>query len=290
MLYVIRCWRWRILLRKYKRDIPFASLWKATVLGFFISYTLPGRLGEIFRPLYLARREGLRKSEILGTVVLERISDVFFVFMVFLTALFFMSARLENILLRRLFYFVLAFSALIVAFFVILEIVFRRRGEELVRKIFQALFFFLPASLREKAVAFMLKFLQALRPDLERRDLLHYLLLTALFQFCIIPFYWILNLAFDGMGLTLPEIAIYFIFIYIAAAIPTPGMVGSFDFASRLALTEIFGVNPESAIAYTIVTHFLIILFPISAGFYIFWKEGLNWKKLRGVGEKDDLS
>ncbi len=288
--YFVRAWRWGILLKKYKTDLKLGMLFKSTLLGFFISYTLPGRLGEFFRPIYLAQKEKISKSQALATVVQERILDALFIFLIFLCSLPLMSSQMENILLRKLFVLVLAGSAMIIVSFLLLEIVLRTRGEAVLKKVMLRLFFFLPARWKEKIIAILLKFILALRFDLNKKDMINYLLLTILFQLCIVPFYWLLNLAFEGMKLSFPAIAVYFMFIYIAAAIPTPGMAGSWDFASRLALTELFAVSAEVAVAYTLFAHFLVILFPIAAGFFVFWKEGLNWKRIKQTGSEDALS
>jgi len=288
--FVLRALRWKILLKKYKPEIAFTTLFNSTLLGFFISYSLPGRLGEIFRPLYLAGKEKISKSQTLATVVLERILDAFFIFIIFLFSLPLISSQMENILLRKLFLLVLAGALIIICFFLLLEVIFRRQGETGLRRPIGLIFFFLPARWRERVIMLLTKFVGALRFDLSRPDLLKYILLTILFQLCIVPFYWILNLGFEGMKLSFPQIAVYFMFIYIAAAVPTPGMAGTWDFASRFALTQIFQVNAEVAIAYTLYAHFLVILFPLVGGLIVFWKEGLSWKKVRRVGGEDALS
>ncbi|MCK7483928.1 MAG: flippase-like domain-containing protein [Candidatus Moduliflexus flocculans] len=47
----------------------------ANIVGFTVSAVLPGRLGELAKPLHLARKEGLRRGFAIGTVVVERVFD-----------------------------------------------------------------------------------------------------------------------------------------------------------------------------------------------------------------------
>src|SRR4051812_25025245 len=54
--YLVRAWRWQVLLRPIGRA-RFASAFRVTVIGFTATFLLPGRPGEILRPLLIARTE-----------------------------------------------------------------------------------------------------------------------------------------------------------------------------------------------------------------------------------------
>ena len=54
-----RALRWHVLLRYQKKGVRFASTFSANAVGFTVSSVFPGRLGEIVKPLYLARKEGM---------------------------------------------------------------------------------------------------------------------------------------------------------------------------------------------------------------------------------------
>ena len=71
-----RALRWRYLLIHEKRDVRFASLFAGNVVGFMVTFIFPGRIGEIVKPLYCARKECVRPGFVLGTVVVERIFDI----------------------------------------------------------------------------------------------------------------------------------------------------------------------------------------------------------------------
>jgi len=74
--FFTRALRWRVLVGPEKKDVRFGNLVVANIVGFTVSYVLPGRLGELAKPLYLARKEGLRPGFTVGTVVVERIFDM----------------------------------------------------------------------------------------------------------------------------------------------------------------------------------------------------------------------
>jgi uncharacterized protein (TIRG00374 family) len=71
----LRALRWRSLIA-HPRRLGLGALFSATMIGFMANNTLPLRLGELVRPWALARREGLSKSTLLATIVVERAVDM----------------------------------------------------------------------------------------------------------------------------------------------------------------------------------------------------------------------
>ena len=72
--YVIRAWRWNILIEPIKKT-AFSSRLYALLIGFAANCILPARLGEIIRANYLGQREHISASSTFGTIVVERIFD-----------------------------------------------------------------------------------------------------------------------------------------------------------------------------------------------------------------------
>ena len=73
---VLRSWRWQVLLKPLKPDVPFRPAWKYFNVGFAVSSVLPGRLGEVLRPYLLARDQKIKFASSLATVVVERVIDL----------------------------------------------------------------------------------------------------------------------------------------------------------------------------------------------------------------------
>jgi hypothetical protein len=71
----LRAVRWRSLILVPRR-LGIGSLFSATMIGFMANNILPLRLGEFVRPWALSRREGIPKSTLLATVVVERAVDM----------------------------------------------------------------------------------------------------------------------------------------------------------------------------------------------------------------------
>jgi uncharacterized protein (TIRG00374 family) len=69
-----RALRWRRLLAPIS-PVPYRRVLGYTFVGYLANNVLPARLGELVRSHALGEREGLSRTTVLGTVVVERIVD-----------------------------------------------------------------------------------------------------------------------------------------------------------------------------------------------------------------------
>jgi len=88
--FIARAVRWKCLLKHEKTGVSFYNRFAANAVGFSVTLLFPGRLGELVRPIYLARKEGLNKGFVIGTIVVERMFDLFN--MCFLLRVFFLCS------------------------------------------------------------------------------------------------------------------------------------------------------------------------------------------------------
>ncbi|MDY7036966.1 MAG: lysylphosphatidylglycerol synthase transmembrane domain-containing protein [Thermodesulfobacteriota bacterium] len=84
--YVIRAWRWSILLEPVKKT-GFPNRLHSTTIGFAANCILPARLGEFIRANYLGNSEGMSSSSTFGTIVVERLFDGFTLLLILLIGL-----------------------------------------------------------------------------------------------------------------------------------------------------------------------------------------------------------
>lgn len=74
--HFLRAERWRLFLHEdVKRSVPRSTLFAGVMFGYFMNSLLP-RVGEVSRPVYVAKKRGLSSGNLLGTIVLERLIDV----------------------------------------------------------------------------------------------------------------------------------------------------------------------------------------------------------------------
>ncbi len=284
--FFIRSYRWGILLKPHKDKIPIITLYNYTLIGFFISTLIPGRVGEPARGILLATEEKISRSYGLASVVLERLIDSMVVVLLFMVSLFFIrdihSQLLTN--LRKVSYF--AFPIILLIF-----LMFYLINTDKVFVYFEKMIHFfsrvIPAKIRERVVSFSLNFVKGLRLNLGIWDFIKLSLSSVMVWLFLIPFYWFLMQGFDfGANISVLETVPYFGILVVAAAIPTPGMAGSFDAGSRHALEQLYGVDTNPAAAYTLLIHFLIIMVIVIFGLVALWTKGVNLKTIRNLKEK----
>lgn len=75
LAHIVRALRWQVIIRSIKKDTSLLNTLGATMIGYGVNYAVP-RLGEIYRPFFLAKWEGISRSALLGTIVVERIIDI----------------------------------------------------------------------------------------------------------------------------------------------------------------------------------------------------------------------
>ncbi|MEO9174464.1 MAG: lysylphosphatidylglycerol synthase transmembrane domain-containing protein, partial [Gaiellales bacterium] len=73
--FVLRSERWRWMFPAEQRPGFVPTFW-AFMLGLFANNVLPARLGEIGRMAALSRETGLRRTQVLTTIAVERVFDV----------------------------------------------------------------------------------------------------------------------------------------------------------------------------------------------------------------------
>ncbi len=88
----LRSWRWQLLLG---RQVRFASIYHSLLFGYFVNLAVP-RLGEITRCASLESLGGPSFGKNLGTVVMERATDLLFLVFVSIMAFFFQNEALRN--------------------------------------------------------------------------------------------------------------------------------------------------------------------------------------------------
>jgi uncharacterized protein (TIRG00374 family) len=285
-----RGYRWKYLLIHEKSDVRFANMFAANAVGFTVTFILPGRIGEIAKPLYLARKEGCRPGFVLGTVVVERIFDMFT--MCSLLAVFLLASPLyapvfkiqaqteKNLVLWGIVGAAFASALLVVS---LLFYFFKEKALRVAAAVLKPL----PHKIRDVLLKLLHEFIDGLKFFHSLRNLLVYAGLSYVVWLGITFFYWVFFQAF-GIQPSFFLLIPYIFLTMIGASIPTPGMLGGFHQFSKLGLVELYGVDPNLALGATIVVHALQLVVTCLIGYAILWKDGLSLFQLKRLGETMD--
>jgi len=284
-----RGYRWKYLLIHEKPDVRVYNLFAANAVGFTVNLIFPGRLGELVKPLYLAKKENLRKGFCLGTVVVERTFDMFT-----------MCALLGTFMIARpLFVKILpvdkeAASNLTkwgivgVAFASVLLILtlalyfFKDPTLRIIKAVLRPL----PARWTAKICELIDEFIEGLKFFRSPANMLMYTLMSFVVWLGIVSYYWIFFLAYK-QNVPFFFMIPYCFLVMVGASIPTPGMVGGYHYFSQLGMTSVLRINPGLAGAMTIVVHAIQLVMTCLVGYAILWKEGLSLFQLKRLGESE---
>lgn len=284
-----RAYRWKYLLLPEKKGVKFFNMFAANAVGFTVTLIFPGRLGELVKPLYLARKEGLRKGFVLGTVVVERTFDMFT--MCALLGIFLLArplyashfqANQETLAnLHRWGIIGLSFASLLLVLSLSLYF-FKDKALKVVS-------FFLkpfPEKLSRKILELFHEFVQGLKFFHSLGNLLRYTFFSFVVWLGLIFFYWVFFFVYK---ISLPYFAVvpYVFLTMIGASIPTPGMVGGFHYFSKVGMTSLYSIDLNLAVGMTIVVHALQLVMTCLIGYIILWREGLTLMQLRKLGENN---
>ncbi len=288
--FVTRAIRWKFLLKHEKKGVSFYNRFAGNAVGFAVTFLFPGRLGELVKPLYLAQKEDLKKGFVIGTVVVERMFDLFS--MCFLLGVFFVFRPLYtsifNIEIEKEAYSSLALWGIIGMAIAITLLIVTLCLYFFKEKTLKVIAFFLkPLSQkwRDLIMGLIDELIEGLKFFHSVGDVFVYIIWSLVVWNGIIFFYWIWLIAYDI------RVPFFYVFPYVfltmvGASIPTPGMVGGFHYLSKYGLTSLYGVEANLAVGMTLVVHAIQLAVTYVVGYGILWKEGISLLQIKKMGEK----
>lgn len=269
--HIFRAERWRLLIEHDKKELDRVTLITGVLVGYLMNIVGP-RLGEVSRPVYVARKEGLSSSKLMGTIVLERIIDV--IVMVFLMGFVSVYLISDVNLLSKIFgeqtvdfftnqsglgsygWAALFVALLLLGGYVSLKVILYlgTKFEKLQEWI-------------DRAKGAFTKFkdgvLSARKVD--RWGL--FVTYTLLIWFCYtlmtyIPF-WMFDMQ-EVYNLDLLDALVITVISAIGIAIPSPGGIGTYHYFVKQSLLVLFAVPAVTGIAYATITHAGMVIFVAS--------------------------
>jgi uncharacterized protein (TIRG00374 family) len=281
----IRAWRWQYLLEPLGRT-SFGSAFRATAVGFAASSILPARAGEVIRPYFLARQEGMSATGAFATIILERLLDVVTVLILLATYVFVFGRDLTSVN-------PVAFAAVTWAggtagagALAGLAVLFVLAGNparlaDALRRVERAM----PSALAGLLVRVLEKFARGLGAIRRPGRLLIALLWSFPLWLTIAFGIWTGALAFR-IDVPYPGSFLLVALLVIGVAVPTPGAVGGFHEAFRVGVTTFFGATNQAAVGAAIVLHAFSVGPYLLLGLFFAAQEGLNVSGMRHLADQ----
>lgn len=279
----VRAMRWAVFLRPaYAAEpglkrVPWWGLVGAQFIG-FTGLAIFGRIGELIRPLLVARRTGLTFASQVAVVTVERVFDLGAFALIFSLNLV-LSPGLQTLPYHELFHKVgYAIAALTVVLLVFVVSV-RFAGGAVARTMGSMAGRFRPV-VEEKILAFR-DGLNVLRGG---RDLVEAAALSVGVWGLIALSYVVVMKAFPAPvhALTVPDILVLLGFSVVGSLVQLPGVGGGAQVGIISALTLLFGIPPALAVSAGLIVWLISSISVIPAGLVFARVEGVSLRGLAG--------
>lgn len=324
--FYLRAVRWSVLIAPIKK-VSVLNLFSATMIGFMSNNVLPARVGEIIRPVLVAKKENIKITASFATVVMERIFDVLCI-IIFASLLFFVLPSetsqdkrisvISNVEVSTGNLKTMDFkgemdtststangvdhsdTAKIIKQLKKWSIVMAFIGMIAITSLFlmfvypkkasavlEKLIFFFPHHLKEKLINFLHSFISGLQILDNKKHLMWIGGLSLIIWLLNAVCVYVLCYSFD-IGLSFAGSCFILVCLSLAVALPqAPGYIGVFHIAAQKSLA-IFGVGLSSAQSYAI-TLWAISIIPVTlVGLFFLWREGMSLGEISKYEEKPE--
>lgn len=278
----IRGWRWKYLfLDAHHATTNGLSI--ANLIGFTTNNILPLRIGEVVRALVARRKVDAPMSYVLATLVIERIFDSISLLLCLVIPLAYTeSFPPAMIKIARVMLYLLAGA-------VVLLILLGSKPHAAEKAVVKLTGWFMPARFHEKVSAFMGMFTEGMKV-LRRTDVLLKVSVLSVVHWGIIVYSYQLALwgfSFDSLPWSAPFLTLGM--VGLGVALPSaPAFVGPIHTAMIYALSSVYGLPKESAAAFAVVVHILMMTPVTVAGIIAMTREGMTLGQLRRGAEHID--
>jgi glycosyltransferase 2 family protein len=287
--HYLRGLRWTTLMLPIQAGLSVWNSFSGVMVGYFLNNLVP-RSGELVRPYLLSKRERIRFSTAIATIVVERVLDVLSLGLFILGTIYYSQSRLLAALPdvggKLVNALVVLPAGMIVAITLLLT---TNIGEWMLRHTVKRFSEPLYLKLHNYLEAFTNGFSIFKSPGLWWRVVAETVGIWIAYS---VPMYLsFIAFGFDTRyGLSFLDANLIFTISTVAYLIaPTPGAFGVYHTLVSQGLTRLFSVPPAEALAFAFVTHGVgyVVQLLLGGGFLLYEQSrGFHLDAVRGSGEE----
>jgi len=280
--YALRALRWRVFQANLGPS-HFWEIYKITLAGFSAMFLL-GRLGELVRPVLLARKEKLPVADMFGIYALERVLDIASMVVIAAVAMLLFQSNPDVVGATRTTGSVLVLGVMGgIAFLVYAKL----HGTALLERRMQN--WLRAHGWRARIAGILIGFARGVQMLKTWGQLAQAVAYSAIHWFLVLLVYFWVSRSFGGrLGtISLSEATLVMAFTLVGSIVQLPAVGGGSQLASILALTTIVGVEKEPATAAAIVLYLVTFAACSLVGAPLLAHEGLSLGKLRELAEHE---
>lgn len=275
--HFLRALRWKYILHSVKPDAKLKNLFGSLMVGYGVNSVTP-KLGELTRAVLMGRWEGISRSSMFGTVILERVIDIISLAFAILIAVLISSISLyEKFPWLESALYITAAVIISVLTLIYLAVRFQEKFYSAILKIFGKL-----SGSVALTIAHIFNMLTEGFNSLKGSK--NYIL-TILLTVVILSVYALTSyIGFLMLDLSNVNLGMGWILMSISAigvVIPTPGATGSYHTLAKSTLVLVYGFSEVIALAYAFLTHIISYLIAIIGSLICFFI--LNKQKVKPI-------
>jgi uncharacterized protein (TIRG00374 family) len=283
--FFIRAVRWRFIILS-SHQIGIWQAFHPLMIGFMINCILPGRVGELARPMILQKKQKIPFATGIATVAAERIFDVaaLIIFAVITFAaieinsqaeITFGNFRLNRLTLEALFDKIIILGVLLIAAIIMVSIAKVRRGIHRVILAIPSLLIFADESTKAKIDAKvcepLIRFVDNIALGFALIKHPKRIFICGLYSLVVWVIaalsYYVFSLGCPGINLSFTEMYAVMVIICLFIALPSvPGYWGLWEAGGVFAMS-LFGVPANAAAGFTLANHAVQVFPVIIVGF-----------------------
>lgn len=277
---LVRTIRWRYLLDPIG-PTHFGPVLRATILGFAALALLPARAGDVLRPYLVARAEGLNGASVFATIVIERALDLVAVLTLLAAFVWVFDGR--AILPPGMLAPIQASATLAAAAVVVMMAVMWTLAThpDRIGRLVARSDRLLPQRAAHTLARLARTFSEGFAVTREPRDLAIAFVWSFPLWITIALQAWLVTRAF-GINIPIPASFLLQALLVVGVAVPTPGGIGSFHEAYRIAVTTFFRAPNNAAVSAALVLHAVSFFTSLVPGVVIMARDGLS---VAGLGQ-----
>ena len=254
--HFVRTLRWKIILHSVKPDTKFRNLFGALMIGYGVNCVTP-KLGEITRAVMVGKYEGLSKSSMFGTVIVERVIDIITLGIAVLISAFIWSTNLyDTFPWLEATLIISAISLGVVLLMIYLSVRFKEKFYGYLLKIVGKI-----SNKLAERLGYIFEML--IQGFTSLKGTKNYMLTIITSAIIILVYaltsylgFFMLNMQADynvtfAMGWVVMSISA------IGVVIPTPGATGTYHALAKNTLVLLFGFGETISAAYAFLTHII---------------------------------
>ncbi len=262
--HIARAYRWKIIIKSVKENTSVLNLFGATMVGYGVNCVVP-RLGELYRGLFLGKWEGISRSSMIGTIVLERVIDLLVLgFSVLLSVAIYSGDLLQEFTWLKSTLYLGFFVIFLMILFLFLIVKFKSKFYDFIIKIV--------GKLSKKSADGLARVFHLLTDGFSSiKSTKNYILVIFLSALIMLLYALTAYIGFYILHMDQiqhVDLSMAWIVMTISAfgvIIPTPGATGSYHLIVISVLVGLYSFSNEISGAYALVTHAITyILFILS--------------------------